>query len=87
MKLLHALLLLVLSNILGVTSIRRILHAETWECPSGYTMMLGKCYRVFTKKETRMAAELACQAEGNGGTLAKPTTLTHVSQNAREFCN
>ncbi len=42
-------------------------------------MMLGKCYKAFTsKKKSRMESELTCQAEGNSGTLAKPTTLMHL---------
>ncbi len=49
---------------------------DTWECPTGYAMMMGKCYKIVHTSKMRMAAELECQKEG--GTLAKPTTMTHV---------
>jgi hypothetical protein len=49
---------------------------EDWECPEGYVMALGSCYRASTEQKTRMQAEITCRKEG--GTLAKPRMDLHI---------
>jgi len=49
---------------------------EDWQCPEGYVMALGSCYRAYTEQKTRMQAELQCRKDG--GTLAKARMPLHV---------
>lgn len=56
--------------------VRTLSFPESWECPEGFSMAQGKCFKVLDRLKTRMEAELECRTEE--AILAKPGSVADV---------